>query len=61
MLPKTIGVIMTGIYRITRPFMRHFALSEHGFGPGKVNVVLQTPAPGAVLDKRSEETHCHRC
>ena len=47
---KTIGVIMTGDIPYYKAIHKAFlaGLSEHGFGPGKVNVVLQTPAPEAM-------------
>ncbi|MFA4827857.1 MAG: ABC transporter substrate-binding protein [Thermodesulfovibrionales bacterium] len=47
---KTIGVIMTGDIPYYKAIHKAFldGLSAHGFGPGKVNVVLQTPAPEAM-------------
>lgn len=47
---KTIGVIMTGDIPYYKAIHKAFleGLSTHGFGPGKVNVVLQTPAPEAM-------------
>jgi len=47
---KTIGVIMTGDIPYYKSVHKVFleALEAQGLGPGKVNVVLQTPAPDAM-------------
>ncbi len=47
---KTIGVIMTGDIPYYKAIHKAFleGLSAEGLGPGKVNIVLQTPAPEAV-------------
>ncbi|TAL23886.1 MAG: hypothetical protein EPN94_08485 [Nitrospirae bacterium] len=47
---KTIGVIMTGDIPYYKTVHKAFleGLSAQGLGPGKVNIVLQTPSPEAM-------------